>query len=111
MWLTFILAAATSPSAGSPIGQEGVEYRTCIEREAKRMSKSKETAPTVATAAIEGCKERQEALAIAMMANSFVDHPDWAIAYREQTIARALEIFEERARNRAIFVVTNARAK
>ena len=111
MWLTLILAAATSPSAGNPIGQEGVEYRTCIEREAKRMSKSKETAPTVATAAIEGCKERRETLEIAMMANLYVDHPDWAIARREQTIASALEIFDRRVRNRAIFIVTNARAK
>ena len=108
-----ILFALLSAVAGPDpfLRSSGQSYQICVETQAKRLSKSRETAPVVADAAIEACRSAREKVEVAIAAHSIVEHPEWSANYTKEVMEVALAKIDERVRTRAIFVITDARSK
>jgi hypothetical protein len=112
--VTFLLGtllATTIPSGDPDAAKVGDAYRECVETEAKRMARSKETAPVVAESALTSCAAAREDIEINVLAKSYVQHPEWSIDQRQRVVKRVLDLVDEKVRDLAIFIVTDARSR
>jgi ABC-type molybdate transport system substrate-binding protein len=105
-----ILAAASLDDANTDLKLKFDAYHNCVMSAASRLERSGETAPVVASSAIESCKPSRKAAQGALSYRNFMRDANATTTYIDDLTTRSMELLDERFRSEATLKVTEIRA-